>query len=321
MDYAKAGVDIEARDSALKGLMDELKKTLGNRKVMLDIGQYANLIDFGSKALALCTDGVGTKVLVARQLRNYSTIGIDCVAMNVNDVICVGAEPIAMVDYITMDKPDLRILREIGAGLRAGADEAGIAIIGGETAIMPEVVNGIDLAGTCLGIVEKDKIVDGSAIEEGDVLIGLESNGIHSNGLTLARKVLGISGEAKELLKPTRIYVKPVLGLMNNIHVKGLAHITGGGIRNLKRLKRGIGFDIDMDRWPEIPRIFIKIMDAGVSKAEMFKTFNMGIGFCAVVAQEDAEATLRILKDLKPAILGKAVKSAENTIKLGDLLL
>ncbi|MDY6985228.1 MAG: phosphoribosylformylglycinamidine cyclo-ligase [Candidatus Thermoplasmatota archaeon] len=318
MDYAKAGVDIAARDSALTGLIDELRKTMRNRKVMMDIGHYANLIEFGDKALALSTDGVGTKVLIAKQLKDYTTIGIDCVAMNVNDVICVGAEPIAMVDYITIEKPDERILIEIATGLRAGADEASIAIVGGETAIMPEVVNGIDLAGTCLGIVDKDKITDGSAIEEGDVLLGLESNGIHSNGLTLARKVLDMNDEnARELLKPTRIYVRPVLELLKKVKVKGLAHITGGGIRNLKRLKRGIGFEID--NWPDITNIFLKIMEAGVSEAEMFKTFNMGIGFCIVVSEKDAKSAMNLLKNYKPCILGRAVNSASNEITLKGL--
>jgi len=319
MDYAKAGVNIDARDRALKGLIEELNKTLKNRKVLLDIGQYANLIDLGDAALALCTDGVGTKIMVAEQLDDYSTIGIDCIAMNVNDAICVGAEPIAMVDYIAMGKPDERILREIGIGLREGADEAGIAIIGGETAIVPELVRGLDLSGTCLGVVQKDMVVDGSRIEEGDALIGLESNGIHSNGLTLARKVLRLDeATARELLRPTRIYVKPVLELLKRVRVKGLAHMTGGGIRNLKRLKKGMGFEID--GWPEIPEIFNEIESTGVSRAEMFRTFNMGIGFCVIVAQSDVEDTMRILKGFNPMVIGKAVRSSDNTIRVNDLL-
>jgi phosphoribosylformylglycinamidine cyclo-ligase len=318
MDYAKAGVNIDERDRALKGLIGELNKTMKNRKVLLDIGQYANLIDLGDVALALCTDGVGTKIMVAEQLDDYSSIGIDCIAMNVNDAICVGAEPIAMVDYIAMDKPDERILREIGAGLREGADEAGIAIIGGETAIVPELVRGLDLSGTCLGAVQKDRIVDGSKIDESDALIGLQSSGIHSNGLTLARKVLRPDeATARELLIPTRIYVKPVLELLKRVRVKGLAHMTGSGIRNLKRLKKGIGFEID--HWPEIPEIFTRIESTGVSRAEMFRTFNMGIGFCVVAAQGDVEDTMRILKDFNPMVIGKAVRSAENTIRVGGL--
>jgi len=305
--YAKAGVDINERDRALRGLIGEVSKTLKNRNVLLNIGHYANLVDAGDRALVLCTDGVGTKVMVARRMNRYDTIGIDCIAMNVNDAICVGAEPIAMVDYITIDKPDPEILKGIGKGLRKGADESGISIIGGETAITPELVNGFDLAGTCVGVVEKDRVIDGSDIKQGDTLIGLRSNGIHSNGFTLARKVLDIDERTgKELLRPTRIYVKPILELISKIRVKGLAHITGGGLLNLKRLNKNMGFEID--DWPRVPWIFGAIERGGVERAEMFRTFNMGIGFCVITSPEDAEEALYLLKDYDPRIIGRTVK-------------
>ena len=333
--YSRAGVDIEKGDLAVKGLLDQLKTTFNNRPgmIMLDIGHYGNLMDVGNKALLLCTDGVGTKVLIAQMANRYETIGIDVIAMNVNDAICLGAEPIAMVDYLAIEKLNENMLKEIGKGLVEGAEEAGIAIIGGETAILSEIIKGcddkgFDIAGTCLAIIDKDKIIDGSKIEPGDALIGLKSSGIHSNGLTLARKLLipalGLKGDIGDrksvedaLLKPTRIYVKPVLELIRKIEVKGLAHITGGGLLNLKRLKRGIGFRIC--EWPEIPQVFKKIKEIGkINDEEMFKTFNMGIGFCAVVSQEDVDNALQILKDCDPLVIGNAIESNGIDIRIID---
>jgi phosphoribosylformylglycinamidine cyclo-ligase (EC 6.3.3.1) len=333
--YSRAGVDIEKGDMAVKGLLDQLRNTFNNRPgmIMLDIGHYGNLIDIGNKALVLCTDGVGTKVLVAQMANRYDTIGIDVIAMNVNDAICLGAEPIAMVDYLAVEKLNECTLKEIGKGLVEGAEEAGIAIIGGETAILSEIIKGydkkgFDLAGTCLAIINKDRIIDGSKIEPGDALIGLKSSGIHSNGLTLARKLLiptlGLNGDIGDgesvedaLLKPTKIYVKSVLDLMRRVDVRGLAHITGGGLLNLKRLKRGIGFRIK--DWPEIPQIFKKIKEIGkINDEEMFKTFNMGIGFCVVVSQEDVDNALQILKDCDPMVIGNAIESNGIDIRITD---
>jgi phosphoribosylformylglycinamidine cyclo-ligase len=333
--YSRAGVDIEKGDLAVKGLLDQLKTTFNNRPgmIMLDIGHYGNLMDVGNKALLLCTDGVGTKVLIAQMANRYDTIGIDVIAMNVNDAICLGAEPIAMVDYLAIEKLNENMLKEIGKGLVEGAKEAGIAIIGGETAILSEIIKGcddkgFDLAGTCLAVIDKDKIIDGSKIKPGDALIGLKSSGIHSNGLTLARKLLipalGLKGDIGDgksvkdaLLKPTKIYVKPVLELIRKVDVKGLAHITGGGLLNLKRLKRGIGFRIC--EWPEVPQVFKKIKEIGkINDEEMFKTFNMGIGFCTVVSQEDADNALQILKDCDPLVIGNAIESNGIDIRIID---
>ncbi len=317
--YSKAGVNISEEEKSIKAIASALEKTLKNRPVLQDIGTFANLVDIGNdRALAMSTDGVGSKVLVAQALEKYDTIGIDLIAMNVNDLICLGAEPIAMVDYLAVRKPSEKIMAEIGKGLAEGAEQAGIAIIGGETATLPEIIAGdekaFDLAGTAVGIVEKEKIIDGSKIKPGDVLIGLPSSGIHSNGLTLARKVLG-KEDYPELLIPTMIYVKKILNLIKNAEVHGLAHMTGGGLKNLLRLNKNIGFEIT--NWPEVPEIFKKIQEKGrVPEQEMYQTFNMGIGFCVVVPENEKEKALNLLKDA--IVLGKAVEG--NKVKKGNLI-
>ncbi|HIK00935.1 TPA: phosphoribosylformylglycinamidine cyclo-ligase [archaeon] len=312
--YSKAGVNISKADLAKKSIAKILGKTY-SKKVLQKIGHYCSAVDIGNgKAVAITTDGVGTKVLLAQKLGKYDTVGIDCVAMNVNDLICLGVTPIAMVDYIAIKKPDGKIISEIGRGLAKGAQQAGISIVGGETAILPEIIKGaneyaFDLAGTAIGIVEKKKIIDGSKIKAGDVLIGLRSSGIHSNGLTLARKVLNVNNKkvASELLKPTKIYVKPILKLINSAQVLGLAHMTGGGLKNLLRLNKKIGFKIE--NWPRPHKIFTQIQRAGkVSDFEMFKTFNMGIGFCVVVPKNQVKKTLALLRKENPFVVGKAIK-------------
>jgi len=319
--YSKAGVDIEKEAAAVKSIADILKTTFKNRPgaVLSDIGAFANLIDIGNnKALAMCTDGVGTKVLVAKELGKYDTVGIDMVAMNVNDLITLGAEPLALVDYLAVQEATPEMLGEIGKGIKEGADQSGIAVIGGETATIPELVNGFDLAGTCVGLVDKDKVITGKNMQEGDVLIGLKSSGIHSNGLTLARKVLDMKDKKvlEALLTPTKIYVKPILELLKQVNVNGMAHMTGGGLLNLKRLNSGIGFEIT--DWPEPHMVFKDIQDKGnVSDEEMYKTFNMGIGFCIVVSKTDAEKALEVLKSENPLVLGQAVPG--NTVKFNEL--
>ncbi|MFO7872032.1 MAG: phosphoribosylformylglycinamidine cyclo-ligase [Candidatus Undinarchaeales archaeon] len=309
--YSKAGVDISEEEKAIKAIAEQLSETFKNRKgVLKDIGTFANLIDIGNgKALALSTDGVGSKVLIAEQLEKYDTVGIDLIAMNVNDLICLGAEPIALVDYLAVRKPNENIMSEIGEGLKKGAEQAGIAIIGGETATLPEIIagddNAFDIAGTAVGIVETEKAVTGENIKEGDVLIGLLSSGIHSNGLTLARKLLHDKSDLVELLTPTKIYVKEILNLLDKVEVTGLANITGGGLLNLKRLNENIGFKIT--NWPEVPEIFKKIQKRGhVPEEEMYKTFNMGIGFCVVVPESEAEKALDTLNEAM--VIGRAVE-------------
>ncbi|NJE11180.1 phosphoribosylformylglycinamidine cyclo-ligase [Thermococcus sp. MAR1] len=306
LTYAQAGVDDEKTTKALRGIMGLAKETFRFRKGKLgepaeNLGHYAALMDFDEFYLAMTTDGVGTKVLVAEAVGKLDTIGIDMIAMNVNDLLCVGAEPVALVDYLAVREPDERVFEEIAKGLYEGARQAGIAIVGGETAVMPDLINGFDLAGTAIGIVEKGKVITGKRIRPGDVVIGIASSGIHSNGLTLARKLLipkyGLDYEYggrklwEWLLEPTRIYVKAILGLIGSVEVHGLAHITGGGLTNLKRLTNH-GFSLEM---PPIEGIFKLIHENGVPLKEMFRVFNMGVGFIAIVPQEEKETALEVL--------------------------
>jgi phosphoribosylformylglycinamidine cyclo-ligase len=322
--YARAGVDQGAADSAVDGLVRALGAIeLGrpSRQVPLP-GHYASVIKLDERTgIALSTDGVGTKLVVAEQLGRFDTIGVDCVAMNVNDVICVGAEPLAMLDYIAIERADPAVCEEVGVGLARGAELAGIEIPGGELAQLGELVRGVDVSGACFGTVALDGIVDGSAVEPGDPVIGLPSSGLHSNGYTLARSALdGIAlGEdpegrlgrslGEELLEPTEIYVKPVLGLLRSeVEVRGLAHITSGGLGNLLRLAADVGYEID-DSLP-VPPVFELIAErSGTPESEMHEVFNMGCGFCCVVAAGDEEAALRLLRSHYPAArrIGRAL--------------
>ncbi|ASJ10360.1 phosphoribosylformylglycinamidine cyclo-ligase [Thermococcus sp. P6] len=306
LTYAQAGVDDEKTSRALKGIVKMAQATFEFRRgkpgePREDIGHYAALMDFGEFYLAMTTDGVGTKTLIAEAVGKFDTIGIDMVAMNVNDLLCVGAEPVALVDYLAVREPDERVFEEIGKGLYAGARQAGIAVVGGETAVMPDLMKGFDLAGTALGVVGKDKTITGGKISPGDAVIGIASSGIHSNGLTLARKLLipryglDYEYEGRELwewlLEPTRIYVKPVLELLESVEVHGLAHITGGGLNNLKRLTN-YGFSLEM---PPVEGIFRLIHENGVPLEEMFRVFNMGVGMVVVVPREEREEALSVL--------------------------
>ncbi len=314
--YAKAGVDIRREDLAIRGICSWVKKTFKYREgkvgqVLTDIGHFANLIDMGDYALTLCADGVGSKVLVAQELNKFDTIGIDVVAMNVNDAICVGATPIAMVDYLAMQNTDPELAREISIGMCEGAKQADIAIIGGETATLPDTIvglnnRGFDLAATVLGVAKKEKIVTGERVIPGDVVLGFKSSGIHSNGLTLARKVLP-KDMWSALLQPTRIYVHEVLNLLENYEIHGLVNITGGGITNLSRVTK-YGFIVDKP--PEPQMIFKKIQELGkISDKEMYRTFNMGIGFCVITNKENADNILeKHGKEYGMSEIGKVVE-------------
>ena len=314
--YAKAGVDQGAADSAVAGLVRALAAIdPGRPSLQVPLpGHYASVIKFDeTNGIAFSTDGVGTKLLVAEELGRFDTVGIDCVAMNVNDVICVGAEPLAMVDYIAVDKADPAVCEEIGVGLARGAELAGIEISGGELAQLGELVRGVDVSGACIGKVALAEIVDGSAVAPGDVVIGLPSSGIHSNGYTLARSALaGIPLDqdpesrlgrplGEELLQPTEIYVKPIVELLRSeVEVRGLAHITSGGTKNLLRLAAPVAYEID-DPLPA-PPVFELIRERGkVSDAEMSEVFNMGCGFCVVVPAGDEAAALELLSAHYPA--------------------
>ncbi len=312
--YKAAGVDIAAVDRGLRKIIDRIKQTWpaagGIGAVQLDIGYFANVIDIGGVGLAICTDGVGSKSIVAQMMNKYDTIGIDCVAMNVNDVICVGARPISMVDYIAVETADAEMLGAIAVGLAEGAKQARVSISGGEISPLKDSVRGFDLVGMAVGLVPLDRIITGRDLVPGDVVIGIESSGIHSNGLTLARHIffakarLGIDHVfpelgiplGEELLRPTLIYVPEVLDIIESVPtVKALVNITGDGLLNLPRVAARVGFAID--NLPPAPPIFRLIeKHGGIARAEMFEVYNMGVGFCVLAAEQDAAAILAILE-------------------------
>ena len=311
--YRSAGIDTAAEEQALSAALVHLNRTLRARAgkrggAVLPNGFFANVLDLGTgRGIAISTDGVGSKVLIAQELDKYDTIGIDCIAMNVNDVLCVGAEPLSLVDYLAVEVLDPAVMAELAKGLAVGAEMANVTIPGGETAQLPDSVCGtrpglgFDLVGTCIGEVELERIVAGQRMQPGDVIVGLRSNGIHSNGLTLARRVLfeqaklevgsysdelgSTIGEA--LLEPTRIYVREVLEMLSaGLRITGLAHITSDGLLNLPRLHAECGYVVET--LPEPQPIFSMLQRlGGIGDAEMFKTFNMGVGFCVILAADD----------------------------------
>ncbi|MCH6571224.1 MAG: phosphoribosylformylglycinamidine cyclo-ligase [Thaumarchaeota archaeon] len=312
LTYKKAGVDItkiKKTQARIGKIIESTHKMQSKVKVVHGFGHYAGITELpGKMMLAIHTDGVGTKVLIANKMKKYDTIGIDCIAMNVNDIICIGATPISFVDYIAANKNDQKIFKKIVEGLVKGAKKAGVPIVGGETAIMPDLFAGngfsFDLAGMVVGLLSKKQMVLGKSIKKGDVIIGAKSSGLHSNGYTLARKALlskyslkskikGIGVLGNALLTPTEIYVKPVLEIIQKCNVHGLAHITGGSFTKLLRLK-SIGYEIDA--LPKIPPIMGLIEEQGVKPEEMYKTFNMGIGFCLISPQNEVKQIKKIFK-------------------------
>ena len=324
--YAAAGVDTARADAgvaALVGVLAGIETGAPSRSVLAS-GHYAAVLRVAENlGIAVGTDSAGSKVIVAEQTGRFDTIGIDCVAMNVNDVICVGAEPIALLDYLAVEASDPEMLRQIGEGLRVGATAAGVEIPGGELAVLPEVVRGhpsptgFDVVGTCFGTVALDALVTGVDRRPGDAVIGLPSSGIHSNGYTLARHALldaaglgfderpgelGGASVADALLEPTVIYVRAVLDLLRSaIPVHGLAHVTGGGVLNLLRLHDPVdavdtGLGYELDALLPVPPVFGLIADAAsVGDAEMWEVFNMGCGFACVVPAEHEAAAVSLL--------------------------
>lgn len=311
LTYANSGVDIKQVDFAhhlIGRLIQRTHKNLNKGQVLSGFGHYAGLVDIGSCILALHCDGVGTKLLIAQAMNDFSTVGKDCVAMNVNDLICVGSTPFAFVDYIATANPDPNILRRITEGLVKGGQEAGVAIIGGETAIVSDLLsngnnkNSIELSGTALGFVKKrSELVLGNRIVKGDIILGVESSGLHSNGFTLARKALSKHNFQKkagnlerslgdELLTPTRIYVRPLIDLLSTgVEVHGIAHITGGAFTKLRRINNKVNYRLNC--MPEPPEIFKLIQVEGkIGFAEMYRTFNMGIGMCIVAPSTSIES-------------------------------
>jgi len=341
LSYAQAGVLGLAGLSSFDRFLGWIKKTLdGHPEVKTELGLYATIIQIAPNlGLALSTDGVGTKLLVAEAMKKYDTVGIDCVAMNVNDIICVGARPMAMLDYIAIQDVKKEFLVELGKGLYKGAAEAEISIPGGEIAQLREMVKGIeegmgfDLVGCAVGLVDMRKIIVGDDIKEGDVVVGLASSGLHSNGYTLARRALLRKWKAdkyidelgrtlgEELLEPTRIYVRPAMAMLKaGIKVKAFLHITGDGFRNLRRVPSKVGFELD--NLPKPMPIFRLIQrQGGISNEEMANTFNMGVGLCVVVSARDAQKVIQVSKRHKipGQVIGRAFSDREKKIVIPSM--
>jgi len=324
MTYRDAGVDIDTGNNFVKKIKPLIERTLRG-EVISDIGGFGGLFELSKNKykkpiLVSGTDGVGTKLILAQQLNDHSTIGIDLVAMCTNDVLVQGAEPLFFLDYFACGKLDIKTAAIVVKGISDGCLQAGIALIGGETAEMPDMYNGddYDLAGFCVGVVDKENLIDGNNISTGDIIVGLSSSGPHSNGFSLIRKILEIGDKPiingqpieKLLLSPTRIYVKPIMQLIKKVKIKGLAHITGGGItENIPRiLKNTIQAEININSWKQGP-IFDWLSIAGkISPDEMRKTFNCGVGMVVIVDQSDLNSTLDILN-----------KADEVAWKLGEI--
>ncbi|OGU22024.1 MAG: phosphoribosylformylglycinamidine cyclo-ligase [Hydrogenophilales bacterium RIFOXYD1_FULL_62_11] len=314
ISYKDAGVDIDAGDALVERIKPLAKRTM-RPEVLTGIGGFGALVEISKKfkepVLVSGTDGVGTKLKLAFELNRHDTVGIDLVAMSVNDILVQGAEPLFFLDYFATGKLNLDTAEAVIAGIATGCEQAGCALIGGETAEMPSMYpeGEYDLAGFAVGVVEKSKVIGGIDIVPGDVVLGLASSGVHSNGFSLVRKLIDVSGIglksdfhgqpfADVLMAPTRIYVKPLLALIASLHVKGMAHITGGGVTgNLPRcLPEAVAARVDASSWPRTP-LFTWLQQAGnVAPDEMLRTFNCGIGMCVVVAAADAAAAMAQLQ-------------------------
>jgi len=291
--YSSSGVDIRKVKGIHGAINDAIFSSLPDFVLPIK-GHYAGLFKSGSQTLAIHCDGVGTKVMVAEALGKFDTVGIDAVAMNVNDIICLGARPLVLVDYLALAKEDAELVSEILKGLQEGAKQAGCAIIGGETAILPEIIKGgerpFDLAATCVGVVEGEPLT-GAKMKPGDILIGLESSGLHSSGYTLSRKVLDAKKWGKQMLAPTRIYVKPIMEMIAGCEVHGIAHITGGAFSKLSRIGSYGHVGFLLDNMPPLPPIMEALAAHLKSDYEMHRTFNCGVGMVvACPASEEGKA-------------------------------
>ena len=318
ISYKDSGVNIEEGYKSVSLIKDYAAKTfipgvltgLGSFGAMFELGKWNNPV------LVSGTDGVGTKLEIAFKTNRYDTVGIDCVAMCVNDVLCHGAKPLFFLDYLACGKLEAEVAGELVKGVSEGCIQAGCALVGGETAEMPGFYKpgDYDMAGFTVGIVEKDKIINGSNIKDGDILIGLESSGIHSNGYSLVRKLVTDLNEefqgktiGEVLLTPTRIYVKAILGLMEQVEIKGMAHVTGGGfIENIPRMFSGEFTAVIDTKSYEVPAIFKYLIIKGADETLMYNTYNMGIGFVVCVDKNDIEKTCKVLTELgeKPHVIG-----------------
>ncbi len=306
LTYKEAGVNIEEGYRSVKLIKEYAKKTM-SEYVLNGLGSFAGMVElpegYKKPVLVSGTDGVGTKLDIACKKRKFDTVGIDCVAMCVNDILCHGAKPLFFLDYIACGKLEAEVSSDLVKGVAEGCIKSQCSLIGGETAEMPGMYKegDYDIAGFAVGIVDKDKIINGKEIKSGDKLIGIASSGVHSNGYSLIRKVFknldqDFNGKAiwEELLTPTKIYVKPVLSLLEKFNIKGMAHVTGGGFyENLPRMlsEEGLSIVISKNSY-EIPEIFKKLMELGVQEEEMYNTFNMGIGFVLCVEENEVEEVL-----------------------------
>ncbi len=316
MTYKDAGVDIDAGNALVERIKPWVSKT-HRAGVLTDIGGFGGLFaldrdSYPDPVLVSGTDGVGTKLKLARMLNRHDTIGIDLVAMCVNDVVVQGAEPLFFLDYFATGRLDPAVAESVVSGIATGCQQAGCALIGGETAEMPDMYadGDYDLAGFNVGVVNRDQIITGELIREGSVILGVDSSGPHSNGYSLIRKILSVSGADLEqplghgtlgsaLIEPTRIYVKPALELLRQITVLGFAHITGGGLRDniIRVVPEGLGIDIDLSRW-QWPEVFRWLQQAGeVSTEEMLTTFNCGIGFCVLLEPSAVERATAVMSE------------------------
>ncbi|EOT2958614.1 phosphoribosylformylglycinamidine cyclo-ligase [Clostridium perfringens] len=309
LTYKEAGVNIEEGYRSVKLIKEYAKKTM-SEYVLNGLGSFAGMVElpegYKKPVLVSGTDGVGTKLDIACKKRKFDTVGIDCVAMCVNDILCHGAKPLFFLDYIACGKLEAEVSSDLVKGVAEGCIKSQCSLIGGETAEMPGMYKegDYDIAGFAVGIVDKDKIINGKDIKSGDKLIGIASSGVHSNGYSLIRKVFknldeDFNGKAiwEELLTPTKIYVKPVLSLLEKFNIKGMAHVTGGGFyENLPRMlsEEGLSIVINKNSY-EIPEIFKKLMELGVQEEEMYNTFNMGIGFVLCVEEDEVEDVLKEL--------------------------
>jgi phosphoribosylformylglycinamidine cyclo-ligase len=319
--YSESGVDVKK----VKGIHAAINDLIfsGAPDFVLPIkGHYAGLFKAGNATLAIHCDGVGSKVLVADEMGKFDTVGIDCVAMNVNDLICVGAKPLVLVDYLALAKEDDALVSELMKGLKKGADESGCAIVGGETAILPDMIKGgskpFDLAATCVGIVEGEPLT-GEMMKVGDVILGLESSGIHSNGYTLARRLLDAKKWGKQMLEPTKIYVKPVLEMLANCSIHGIAHITGGAYSKLKRIGDYAKVGFLLDSMPKTTGVMSELELQMASDYEFYRTFNAGVGMCIVCPKGDAAKAIGIAKKhgIAASVIGKIVEGSDVVLQKG----
>lgn len=349
MTYASSGVDIDSEAASVKALITSLRTVRPPRQpgkpgaLVEHAGGFSGLIEFGDSLLALCTDGVGSKLLLASELKYYESIAIDCVAMNVNDLLCVGAEPLAFVDYIAAPAPDVATWAALGRSLGIACEQARVSLCGGETASLPDMVTHVDMSGTALGALPRGAQIDGTTVRPSDIVVGLPASGVHSNGYSLVRRVVEVTGVSlhdsppfdahhpgragslwqhsdtldtsqsltlgEVLLNPTRIYVDPVVDLIkccrqgtgpcNYDQIHGIVHITGGGLSNLLRLNKDVGFCID-DALPVLPEFEWIREAANASAFEMWRTFNMGMGLCVITDEASAYAVAKWLQGRLP---------------------